>query len=445
MLILFQFGFGWILRSFQGEIDKMLFEEFNIMPEIVKALKEEGIDTPTDIQEKSIPIIKQGKDLIGISKTGSGKTIAFAVPIIEMIRPHDGLQAIILSPTRELAVQISKEFSKFSRHMHMHVATVYGGVGMQPQIDSLKKAEIMVGTPGRVLDHLSRGTLNLSKVRIAVLDEADKMVDMGFIDDVNRIFSQTPRVKQVLLFGATIGDEVEHLKRQHMRDPVTVQAELRLTDEVLKQYYYNVKPHEKFSLLVHLLKKEENMTKTLIFCSSRSTVELVQRNLRRQGFKADMIHGKLSQNKRQFAIDQFNDGKLPLLVASAVAARGLQIGDVSHIINYDLSQDAEEYIHRIGRTARAGESGIAITLLTKKDYDSFNQILSRYKVNVEKIELENFATVPFDAGGMGRNRRGNFRPRRFGESRDTHDRPQMRGGSGFGRPRKPFRKFGDRN
>jgi len=351
-------------------------------------------------------------------------------------------------------VQISKEFEKFSRYKRLHIATVYGGVGMQPQIDAIEIAEILVGTPGRILDHIGRGTLDLSKIKYAVLDEADKMVDMGFIDDVTRILSKTPGHKQMLLFGATIGDEVERLKHQHMHDPITVKTQLRVEKDLLKQFYYNVQPNEKFSLLIHLLKGKE-FTKTLIFCSARSTVEMVTRNLRRQGLKAEMVHGKLSQNRRQQGIDEFNEGKIPLLVASAVAARGLQIEDVTHIINYDLSQDAEEYIHRIGRTARAGESGIAVTLLCKKDFDAFDQILRRFSVTIEELPKGDFPRVAFDAGGMSRNRRGNFRPqRRFGaalnSSRDregfgsqrSHDRPQS--GFGHGRPRRPFNNSGGR-
>jgi superfamily II DNA/RNA helicase len=406
----------------------MSFEILNIRPEIVRALKEEGIESPTEIQIKTMPLIKQGKDVIGISKTGSGKTIAFAVPMIEMIKPKAGIQVIVLAPTRELAVQISGEFAKFSKYLRLRIATVFGGVSIQPQMDAISRAEIFVGTPGRTLDHLRRGTLDLSKIRCAIIDEADKMVDMGFIEDINQILSQTPRRKQVLLFGATVGDEVEHLREEHMTRPVVVQTESQVTQDLLKQFYYNISPHKKFSLLVHLLRKGD-MGRTIIFCSARTTVELLNRNMRKQGFNVAMIHGKLSQDRRLKVMERFNKGEPLILVASAVAARGLHIAEVTHIINYDLSQDPEEYIHRIGRTARAGESGRAITLLSERDHNTFNQIFRRFDLDVEELPDEQFKRMPFDASGPREEQRGSYSrrpgqysrggPRRSGPPRRT--------------------------
>lgn len=372
----------------------MSFEELGIMTPITKALKEIGITTPTEIQLKAIPFIKQGKDLIGMSKTGSGKTAAFGIPLIEMITPGKGIQAIVLAPTRELVHQISLELKKFAKYLRCNIATVYGGVSMGPQVQEMAHAEIIVATPGRMLDHLQRRTVSLSTIKIFVLDEADKMVEMGFIEDVEQILSATKEDRQIILFGATLSKEIEWIQKKYMDSPVTVEAELQVKEELLEQYFYNVDQREKFSLLVHLLKKE-NRDLVIIFCSKRSTVELLTKNLRLQGIKADMIHGKMTQNKRLHVIEQFHRGKANILVASSVAARGLDIKDISHVFNYDLAQDPQEYIHRVGRTARAGESGKAITLLSYLDHDAFRQILSRYHLKVQELPKEDYPLLRF--------------------------------------------------
>ena len=373
----------------------MKFEELNIKPEIVSALKKQGINTPTSIQEKSIPIILAGEDIIGISKTGSGKTAAFGIPILEKIEHKKGIQVLIMTPTRELAVQIAKVLKEFGENIHPKITSIYGGVAINPQMDKLRTAEIVVGTPGRLLDHLQRRTIDLSRLKCVVLDEADKMVEMGFIEDIERILSATPKDRQVVLFGATISEEVEYLKGKFMRNPKYAKAEVHVEKDFLEQYYYNVEHNQKFSLLVHLLKKEES-DRVMIFCSARHTVESVTKNLRAHAIKAEMIHGKMSQAKRLSTIERFNKDKVHILVASAVAARGLDIRNVTHVYNYDLSQDPQEYIHRVGRTARAGERGKAITLLTDKDYHVFNQILNRYsELNIEVLPDENYEKLKF--------------------------------------------------
>jgi len=373
----------------------MLFEKLNVSVEVIKALKDEGISEPTKIQEMAIPLILSKKDVIGRSYTGSGKTVAFGVPIIENTKPKAGLQTLILAPTRELAVQISNELKKFSKYKKRYITTVYGGVSLDPQIEHIAKADILVGTPGRLLDHLQRGNLDLSKINCFVLDEADKMVEMGFIEDVEHILSQTPENKQILLFGATISSEIDHLKEQYMDNPAVAEADQYVEQKFLEQYYYNVPHYQKFSLLAHLLKKED-IDRVLIFCSTRSTVELLTTNLRNQGIKAEMIHGKMSQNKRLQVIERFNKDKLKILVASAVAARGLDIRDITHVFNYDLSKDPQEYIHRIGRTARAGESGKAITLLSERDYCTFDHIFGRYGLDIKELPPGNFPKLRFE-------------------------------------------------
>ncbi|MFH1399843.1 MAG: DEAD/DEAH box helicase [Candidatus Woesearchaeota archaeon] len=375
----------------------MSFEELGLSPAIVRALKEDQITEPTLIQTRAIPLVKAGNDVIGKSKTGSGKTLAFGAPILEMIKPRAGLQVLIVAPVRELAVQISRELRKFGKYLKFNVATVYGGVALNPQFEKISKADIVVGTPGRLLDHLNRKTMNLKMIKCVVLDEADKMVEMGFIEDVQQILDSTPKDRQILLFGATISDEIGLLQQKYMHNVAVAQAEVHVGEHYLHQFFYNVRPNEKFSLLVHLI-KSERIEKAIVFCSTRATVDMVSRNLRKQGIKAMMIHGKLSQNKRERITDEFKTGKLKILVASAVAARGIDVKDVTHIINYDLSKDPEEYIHRVGRTARAGEIGKAITLLSPKDYDIFNEVLDNYPVEVKELPLPKFQRMFFDAG-----------------------------------------------
>jgi superfamily II DNA/RNA helicase len=431
----------------------MIFEDLKINKEIVKGLSEMGLKEPTEIQVKAIPLIKGTKDVISISKTGSGKTATFGIPILEEIQHGQGVQYLIIAPVRELAVQISNELKKFGKYVKFSVATVYGGVAINPQIEAIARADIIVSTPGRLLDHLENYDLKLNGIKCVVLDEADKMVEMGFIEDIRRILNETPNQRQVLLFGATISNEIDDLKRDYMNNPVIAQAKSHVGEEYLEQYYYDVKQFEKFSLLVHLLKKEKKDL-VIVFCSARSTVEMVTRNLRDHGIKADMIHGKLTQNRRLKAIENFHKGRPNILVASAVAARGIDVKDVSHIFNYDLSPDAQEYVHRVGRTARAGKTGKAITLLSERDHDVFREILNRYPVKVEQLPLEDFEKLRFNAGSRrgfreggrsgSRGGFGNRGPSRGyqghrsygGRSSDSSSSHSSRPRSGFhGRPR----------
>ncbi|MBU1112005.1 MAG: DEAD/DEAH box helicase [archaeon] len=425
--------------------NKITFADIGVSPNFVKALNEDGIYNPTKIQEDAIPLIRSNKNLVGISRTGSGKTLAFSVPVLEKIERTGKVQVLVLSPTRELAVQISEEMGKFSKYQRCNITTIYGGVAINPQMDRLQNTEVVVGTPGRLLDHLERGTMDLSNVRTVVLDEADKMVEMGFIEDIERILSTTPTEKQMLLFGATISTEVDNIKRRHMPGSVVAEAEKHVEQELLKQYYYNIQMNEKFSLLVHMLRKDE-VFRAIVFCSTRNTVELITRNLKNNGVKAEMIHGKLSQNQRLRAIENFNKGRPNILIASSVAARGLDIKDVTHVFNYDLSQDAQEYVHRVGRTARAGEQGVAITLLCQNDFGVFNEIIERYKIPVEELPLEEFKKLRFEVrdpnsrdSGRGRSFGG---PRRSGGYRGRGGQSSGRGQSesgGQGRSSNGFR------
>jgi len=418
-------------------------EKIKLQPELEKAVMDLGFSEFTEIQEKAMPLAQQGKDVIAQSYTGSGKTAAFGFPLLEKLTHGQGLQALILVPTRELCNQVAKEMVKFSKYKKMNIVQVYGGVSINPQIQDLPRADIVVGTPGRILDHLQRRTINFSKVKILVLDEADKMFEMGFIDDVNKIISQIPKERQTLLFSATIPTQVFNIVKRHMKDPVRVKLQSYIDKSKIVQHYYNVESRDKFSLLVHVMKQVKGLT--LIFCATRRMVDTLSRNLSKQGIKARALHGGLTQNKRQMVMDQFHANQLDVLVASDVAARGLDIKGITFIVNFDIPRTSLDYVHRIGRTARAGSEGKVVSLLAHQDHDNFRRVLEDRSLLVEKLELPNFERIEFSKGesrggfqhrGGGFNRGGdrgsfrprhggggNFRPRQGGGRRDDSFRP----------------------
>lgn len=385
----------------------MNFKELGVTQEIIKALSEEGITEPTDIQVKVIPKIKEGHDVIAISKTGSGKTVAFGASILDNIKGGQGIQVLVVVPVRELAEQLAREIRKFTKYLKLYTTTVYGGVSLQPQAYHIKKADIVVGTPGRLVDHLSRNSLNLSRIKVVVLDEADKMATMGFIEDIEIILKATPKSRQTLLFGATISDDIANLRDHHMKSPIVVKSQSHVDEEYLNQFYYDVDIKEKFSMLVHLIKKE-NPKLAIVFCSTRSNAELIAKNLVKYDIDAQVIHGGLSQNKRLNIIQGFHKGKPHVLVATAVAARGLDIKNITHIFNYNVPKNPEEYVHQIGRTARAGKSGKAITLLSQNDHPLFSAVIQRYPVKILKLPKEEFKRVAFDIGSRSYNSRTRF-------------------------------------
>ncbi|MEK6845993.1 MAG: DEAD/DEAH box helicase [Nanoarchaeota archaeon] len=399
----------------------MKFEEMNIHPNLLKAIKHLGYEEPTEIQARSIPLLQQGKDLVGQSSTGSGKTAAFGLPLLEKIVPGKGVQALVLTPTRELCVQDADTLLDLGKFMSIKVAKVFGGVGFSPQVDAILSSEIVVGTPGRVLDHLRQETLNLGKINFLILDEADKMFEMGFVEDVELIIGHTPLERQTVLFSATMSDAVVTLVQKHLRSPVDIRVEAYVDKSLLKQIYYDVDQREKFSLLVHLLKNKISGL-AMVFCATRHEVDSLTRNLRHQGIKAMAIHGGLSQNKRLFALEKLRQEDIDVLVATDVAARGLDIRNVSSVYNYDVPKTAEEYIHRVGRTARAGDSGEAVTLLSQRDYDNYRHVESDRSLEIKKEVLPEFVRLPFVRdmeqrgfeGGRGGERRG-FSP----QSRDS--------------------------
>ena len=400
----------------------MTTTQIKLQPELQKVFSELGFSTFTEIQEKTIPLIQEGKDIIGQSYTGSGKTLAFGFPSIEKITHGHGIQMLILVPTRELCNQVTKEMEKFSKYKRINVVEVYGGVSINPQIDNLPEADIVVGTPGRLLDHMDRRTINLSKVKILVLDEADRMFDMGFIDDVRKIISHTPKNRQTLLFSATMSDSVIEVVHRHMNNPVKIKVQTHVDKVQLTQHYYDVDASDKFSLLVHLLKTEAREP-IIIFCATRRMVDILNRNLMKQGVKSQGLHGGLTQSRRKQVMDAFAEHRLGVIIASDVAARGLDIKDVALVVNYDLPKTSKDYVHRIGRTARAGSKGQVISLLSQQDYENFNHVLQDRSLTIERIELPKFERVPFQMrsqqqfGGSFHNRqshhseRSNYRGR----------------------------------
>lgn len=386
-----------------------------LQPDIEKVLKELGYIEFTEIQEKTIPLIQQGKDVIGQSMTGSGKTAAFGLPILEKITHMQGLQVLILVPTRELCNQDAKEMRKFARYKKMNIVEIYGGVSIEPQIHGVRTADIVVGTPGRILDHLQRGTVSFAKVKILVLDEADKMFEMGFIEDIHKIISQVPKQRQTLLFSATVSEQVHEIARNYMHNPERVKVQSYVEKGRLVQQYYDVDPKDKFSLLVHLIKKHMRGL-VMVFCATRHMVDALSKNLSKQGIQAMPLHGGLTQNKRKTVLDMFHANKLDVLVASDVAARGLDIKNVSHIVNYDIPKTSQEYIHRIGRTARAGSEGKVVSLLAYQDHDNFRRVLEDRSLIVEKLECPTFERLHFERPQRG------FRPRPWQQGRQQGQR-----------------------
>src|SRR3989344_181705 len=330
-----------------------------LAPDFEKAILDLGFSEFTEIQEKCIPLIQQGKDIIGISYTGSGKTAAFGFPALEKVIPGKGIQVLVIVPTRELCNQVTKEFKKFVKYRRTYITDIYGGVAINPQIEHLRYADVVVGTPGRLLDHLSRGTLNTNKIRILILDEADKMFEMGFIDDLKKIVSRVPKESQKLLFSATMPPEIANIAKNYMHNPERIKGQTYVDKNKLIQHYYDVDKQNKFSLLVHLLKTSQKGL-IIIFCGTRHIVDLVDKNLNRYNIKSQALHGGITQSRRKQVMDAFHNGKLDVLVASDVAARGLDIKNVKLIINYDIPKTSVDYIHRIGRTARAGNDGKVI-------------------------------------------------------------------------------------
>jgi ATP-dependent RNA helicase DeaD len=371
----------------------MDFENININKRLQSKVFESGFKDMTPIQEKCIPEILKKKDVVGQAETGSGKTLAFCLPILDMIKSDNGLQVLVMTPTRELCIQVTNVFKDFGKNFGIEIVDIYGGVNIIPQIRNIITSNVIVATPGRLLDHICRKTIDLKKIRFLVLDEIDKMLEMGFIETVEKIIFHLPRDRQTLMFSATISEDVYKIARKHLKNPSIFRIRPFVDPDKLNQKYYDIyNQYDKFSLLVHLLK---NATPGLaiVFCATRKETDVVAKNLRQQGINASEIHGGMNQNKRIMSLDRLKRQETDVLVATDVAARGLDIKDVSHVYNYDVPKTSKEYIHRIGRTARAGKNGDAVTLLTSRDHDNFRRVQSDEKISIEQASFPKFNKV----------------------------------------------------
>ena len=376
----------------------MNFNKLNIDIKLKNKIDELGFNDLTLIQEKCIPEILKGKDIVGQAETGSGKTLAFCLPILDMIKSNNGLKVLILTPTRELCIQVTDVFRNFGKNLGVIANGVYGGVNIEPQIRNIIRSNIIVATPGRLLDHIERKTIDLKNIRFLVLDETDKMLEMGFIDDVEKIIFNIPKERQNLMFSATISDDVYRIARKHLKNPLMFRTKPFVYTDKLNQQYYDIYNHnDKFSLLVHLLRTSTKGL-AIVFCATRKETDIVAKNLRRQGINASEIHGGMNQNKRLRSLDSLKKQRTDVLVATDVAARGLDINNVTHVYNYDVPKTPKEYIHRIGRTARAGNNGDAVTLLTKRDHDNFRNVQSDEKLTITQAEFPKFDRLPFFRG-----------------------------------------------
>ena len=372
----------------------MLFEKLNIIAPIREALKTEGYTTPTDIQVQAIPPLLEGKDLIGCAQTGTGKTAAFAIPILQIlseekrdIRDPKTIRALILTPTRELAVQIGDSFSAYGQNVDIKNCVIFGGVPQKPQTDALRKGvDILIATPGRLLDLINQKFINLHHVKFFVLDEGDRMLDMGFVIDVKRIISHLPKVRQTMLFSATMPSEISKLAASILTDPVKVAVTpISSTVDIIEQMVYFVAKKDKKLLLIHLL-KDKSIASALVFSRTKFGADKIIKDLAKAGIKAQAIHGNKSQGARQLALNNFKAKKTRVLVATDIAARGIDVEELSHVINFDLPNIPETYVHRIGRTGRAGLGGIAISFCDQDEKPYLKDIQKLISKSIPVIE-----------------------------------------------------------
>jgi len=367
------------------------FRDLPLKTEVLKGIEELGFEELFPIQAQAICPLLEGKDVIGQAQTGTGKTAAFGVPMVERLTPEiRKVQGLVLVPTRELAVQVAQNMSLFGKYAKLKVLPVYGGEPIGKQVRELTNGvHIVVGTPGRIIDLIERGILNLSSVRTVILDEADRMLDMGFIEDIEYILKRTPSDRQTSLFSATIDNTVMHVCNRYMKNPVKIlvsKDEIALTQ--MKQYYTVVNQQAKFEALCKIL-REEHVEKAIIFCRTRRETSRLTDQLYRKGYRAQALHAGFTQPQRDRSINDFRNGRLNLLVATDVAARGLDIQGITHIINYDVPMDPPVYFHRIGRTARMGGEGTAITLVSYGELSDFNNIKALTKTTIEEVNSPN--------------------------------------------------------
>ncbi|MBT1073348.1 DEAD/DEAH box helicase [Pelotalea chapellei] len=375
----------------------MSFQTFNFHHTINAGIKATGYMTPTPIQEQAIPSVMAGCDVMGLAQTGTGKTAAFVLPILHRLQqnPRGQIGALIVAPTRELAEQIHNTIEQLASHTRLRSITIYGGVTVNPQIEKLKRGvEIVVACPGRLLDHINQGTIDLTKVEVLVLDEADQMFDMGFLPDIRKVLKHLPVQRQTLLFSATMPDDIRKLASEILTRPVTVQAGNSAPPVTVTHALYPVEQHLKTPLLLELLRHTDTES-VLVFTRTKHRAKRLGEQLEKAGYKAASLQGNLSQNRRQAALDGFRDGTYQILVATDIAARGIDVSQVSHVINYDITDTAEAYIHRIGRTGRAARTGDAFTMVTSEDTVMVHVIEKKLGYSLERRTIEDFDyTVP---------------------------------------------------
>ncbi len=396
------------------------FDDFGLAPPILQALADQGYQHPTPIQAQAIPVVLQGRDVMGAAQTGTGKTAGFSLPIIQRLLAHANtsasparhpVRALILTPTRELADQVADNVKAYSRHTGLRATVVFGGVDMAPQTAALRSGvEIVIATPGRLLDHVQQKTLNLSQTQIFVMDEADRMLDMGFLPDLQRIINLLPKQRQNLMFSATFSPEIKKLAGSFLQEPVLIEvARSNATAERVTQIVYKVDEEAKRDAVVHLLTQRE-IKQVIVFSNTKIGASRLSRELEKQGIRASAIHGDKTQAERMAALEAFKTGGLDVLVATDVAARGLDIAELPCVINYDLPYNAEDYVHRIGRTGRAGASGDALSLYSDKD--------ARLLADIEKLIKQKLTPVPLE-GLLPRAARGGDR---YGDRSERNDR-----------------------
>ncbi|GAA4716774.1 DEAD/DEAH box helicase [Brevibacillus fulvus] len=390
------------------------FASFGFKPEVLQGIKDLYYKEPTPIQAEAIPLILQGKDVIGQAQTGTGKTAAFVLPILQKLdMGKRDIQALILTPTRELSIQIAKEIEKLGKHLNVNVLSLHGGTDIERQLSKLKQTvHIVVGTPGRVLDHMQRASLHFGRISMLVLDEADKMLEMGFLEDVEQIIESTPQTRQVLLFSATMPDQVKKLAQRFMNQPPHLKIEQKQkTVENIKQIYITVNQTEKMDALLDLLEQQKPYL-AIIFANTQQRVQVLTAKLQEQGYAAQALYGDLSQKKREQLMKAFRDIKFQYLVATDIAARGLDVEGVTHVFNYDVPNDVESYIHRVGRTGRAGQSGKAISLVSPRQ----KSLIARF-AKATRADIEEQLLVVGRHMDEGRQQRAKERENYFAELR----------------------------
>ncbi len=372
------------------EIDTARFGALEIHPDVARAIDELGFMAPTPVQAQAIPILRSGKDLLAQAQTGTGKTAAFAIPIIEKVDPAlKQPQALVIVPTRELALQVTREFGVIGKYRHAHEVAIYGGVPYGPQERALKRgAQIVIGTPGRLLDHIDRGTLSLASIKIVILDEADRLLDMGFAPDVRKLLRLVPKQRQTALFSATLTGEIKDLAYRFTEKPeqIAIDPDHRAQESV-EQVYVEVLEEDKVRVLEELLRRWET-EQVLVFRHTKRGVDRLLEDLQRRKLDVAAIHGDLTQRDRERTLEKFKSGEIKILVATNLAARGLHIEDISHVVNYDLPEDAETFTHRIGRTGRAGETGVAVTFVAEWDFEEFERLREKAGVPFRREVLE---------------------------------------------------------